>query len=425
MTGFRKYHKNLKIRIYDVFINGLCSTMYLPFMGIYFADRLGAELTGILMIITVLFGFSAGLYGGYFADLSGRKKIMVTAASLRLMALIVMLVANTLMMNPVILTFISILIISACSGASDPVSEAMVVDVTNSDNRKSVYNFLYWFRNLSSVLGGVAGGFLFKDHLQLILLISAFLSALSLVLVSVFITETYTPPIQRTLVKRRVLHELVVNYIRVSKDRTFMIFTLATLLFFSLEFQMSNYIGIRLGKELPSQIYYLFGFGFNLDGVKLLGLLRAENTFVVVAFTLLIGLLVKRYKDTKVLTAGLLIYTAGYFILGFSNVPLLLLSAMLIATVGEIMFWPVRQKYLAELIPEDARSSYMAVNSLVFQGARVLASLSITLGAVITSFFMSTLYLFIGLISIYLFHMVIGQIKRSKTVHSEEGVITS
>ncbi|MGE5704462.1 MAG: hypothetical protein ACM32O_18195 [Clostridia bacterium] len=98
---------------------------------------------------------------------------------------------------------------------------------------------------------------------------------------------------------------------------------------------------------------------------------------------------------------------------------------MLIATVGEIIFWPVRQKYLTELIPEDARSSYMAVNSLVFQGAPVFASLSITLGAVITSFFMSTLYLIIGLTSIYLFHMVIGQIKRSKTVHSEEGVITS
>jgi MFS transporter, DHA1 family, multidrug resistance protein B len=124
--------------------------------------------------------------------------------------------------------------------------------------------------------------------------------------------------------------------------------------------------------------------------------------------------MMKRFSSLSVLIFGLLFYTGGTFILGFSNAPILLLVAGFVATIGEIMFWPIRQAYLADLIPENARSSYMAVNSLVVRGASVIASLFITIGAFISPIVMSTLYVVIGLLSIWLFIISIHKISNRK-----------
>ncbi|MET3292891.1 UNVERIFIED_CONTAM: DHA1 family multidrug resistance protein B-like MFS transporter [Brevibacillus sp. OAP136] len=412
--AFKHYHRNVKIRMYDVFINSLCSMLYLPFMGIYFADHFGAQMTGIVMIATVIAGFGTGLYGSYYADLIGRKTIMVISAAVRLAAVAAVLLVNTPWFQSSFITLIAVIILSACSGVSEPVSEAMVIDVTTVENRKSVYNFLYWFRNLSQVIGGVVGGFLFKEHLTLLLLLSAALSLASFILIAGWITDTYVRP-EKGGGGVNALKDLFARYKRVSSDTTFMIFTLATLLFFSLEFQLTNYIGIRLERELPDQQIQLWdGLGFSLDGVKLLGFLQAENTFLVVSATLLIVALMRRFRDTNVLFAGLIMYTIAYVFMGWSSAPLVLLVAMFFATTGEIMFWPVRQAYLAQLIPDDARSSYMAVNSLVFQGARIIASVCITAGTVVSSVIMGIFFGTIGLISILLFFQVIHRLNRNR-----------
>lgn len=411
-----KLHKNVKIRLLDVFINSLSSSMYFPFLGIYFASRFGTELTGILMILTILFGFCAGLYAGYFSDLIGRKKIIFGAAIARFLGLLLMVLTNTPMFHSIVTTFIAVLIITACSGITEPVAEAMVIDVTTNENRKSVYSLMYWFTNLSVVIGAVVGGFLFSKHLLIILTISLVLSLISVLMIAYFITDTYKPTIELTVTSRwGVLKDIGLQYKRVSMDVTFMLFTLATLLFFTLEFQVSNYIGIRLAKELPLQnLLSLGSYHLNVDGTRMLGLLNAENTVLVVTTTLIIGKMMKRFSNKSALIFGLLIYTGSTFILGFSNVPFILLAAGFLATIGEIIFWPVRQAYLADLIPEHARSSYMAVNSLVSRGASIIASLFITIGAFLSPIAISSMYVVIGLLSIWLFIVSVQKISSRK-----------
>ncbi|MFX3622847.1 MAG: MFS transporter [Ectobacillus sp.] len=411
-----KLHRNVKIRILDVFINSLSSSMYFPFLGIYFASRFGAELTGVVMILTVMLGFGAGLYAGYISDIIGRRNILLGAAAARFFGVLLMVLANTPMFQSAVITFIAVLIISVCSGITEPVAEAMVIDATANENRTSVYNLMYWFSNISVAVGAVVGGFLFSTHLLLILMISLVLSFVSVLLISFCITDTYKPARELEVQSRfGILKDIGVQYKKVSMDATFMLFTLATLLFFVLEFQISNYIGVRLAKELAWQNLITIGpYHINVDGTRMLGLLNAENTVLVVATTLIIGNMMKRFSGLSVLIFGLLMYTGGSFILGFSNAPILLLAAEFVATIGEIMFWPVRQAYLADLIPEHARSSYMAVNSLVVRGASMIAPLFITIGAFVSSFVISLLYVAIGLLSIWLFNIAISRISAVK-----------
>ncbi|MGO0063356.1 hypothetical protein ACTID9_25700 [Brevibacillus fluminis] len=56
----------------------------------------------------------------------------------------------------------------------------------------------------------------------------------------------------------------------------------------------------------------------------------------------------------------------------------------------------------------------MAVNTLVFQGARIIASLCITAGSVVSPVTMGVFFGAIGLISILLFFQVIHRLNRNR-----------
>ncbi|MCZ4150952.1 hypothetical protein BZG21_41945, partial [Escherichia coli] len=102
-----------------------------------------------------------------------------------------------------------------------------------------------------------------------------------------------------------------------------------------------------------------------------------------------INALLKRYdqpwKRVNWLTLGSVAYVAGFAVVAYTNEPLLLALFMLVATVGELIHTPLRQRELAEMVSVEARSSYMAVNGMMMQGARMIAAMGITVGAFLPS----------------------------------------
>lgn len=71
---FKSLHPNIRIRIYTSFLSRVIGSMIFPFMAIYFTYQINATIAGILLMINIAVQFIAGLYGGYLADLVGRKK---------------------------------------------------------------------------------------------------------------------------------------------------------------------------------------------------------------------------------------------------------------------------------------------------------------------------------------------------------------
>ncbi|WP_156807304.1 hypothetical protein [Effusibacillus pohliae] len=96
----------------------------------------------------------------------------------------------------------------------------------------------------------------------------------------------------------------------------------------------------------------------------------------------------------------------GHTLLGFVNAASVLILAVFILTLGELIYVPVKQSTLAEIAKENLRSSYMALNGMVFQGARILGALGITVGASLSPGAMSSLYLLMGLFGLFLFYLV-------------------
>ncbi|WEG14556.1 MFS transporter [Pullulanibacillus sp. KACC 23026] len=407
-----KLHPNVQVRLLDVTLNSLSSSMYVPFMAIYFSERWGAVITGLLLVITVLIGFIGGLYAGYLADSIGRKSILTIASFVKVVGALLFVLVNSPFWHSTIVTFIAFLIVSVSGAIAEPIAEAMVMDVTTNDERPEVYNLMYWLTNLSVVLGSFIGGAFFQNHFFAILLVSMAISILSVLVILFLISDTYQKKNESRVNGWNLVKGVGTHYKKVSKDSTFMVFTFATLLFFTLEFQTTNYIGVRLSKQLPLQTVFSLGdLHLKVDGTSMVGWLNAENTIIVAAMTLFIGKVIKPFNRLKVLSAGLVLYTAGFFFLGFNNSPILLLLAGFVATLGEIIFWPMRQAYLAECIPKESRSSYMAVNSFVVRGASVLAALFISAGAIAAPLVISCSYAVIGFLSMWLFYVAIQGLK--------------
>ncbi|MCP1122520.1 MFS transporter [Bacillus sp. 3103sda1] len=411
--GFWSMHRNIKIRIITSFLTRTVGTMIFPFMAIYFSVKLGAVLAGFLLLLNVIASLIVGLYGGYIADTLGRKKVMIIGQVIQVVSIACMGVVNSDYIDSAWLTFVFLLINSIGSGVMNPATEAMLIDVSTPENRKMMYSINYWAINLSIAIGAIFGGLLFEHYrFQLFMLLTG-IALLTLYLITVYMEEVYV--VQKKAEKKNVLKDMVNNYRVVVKDRAFIVLCLASICALSLEFQINNYIGVRLQKEFETITFSLWnGNHFDLTGIRMLSWISTENTVLVVLFSALVVKIMNHFQDRKVLYTGLFIYTIGFTLFGASNSLWILLLAGLFQTIGEMMYVPVSQSIRADMARDDARSSYMAINGMVFQIAKMVGTLGIMIGSIVASWGMSILFCLIGISSILLFKKAVDMYHRQE-----------
>ena len=111
-----------------------------------------------------------------------------------------------------------------------------------------------------------------------------------------------------------------------------------------------------------------------------------------------------RYAKRHVLLAGLFLYSIGYVTITSANSWYLLILFNFIGTIGELVYSPVRNAEIANMIPEDKRGSYSAFSNISFSGADMLARLTIIIGAFLIPTMMSVymgVLLMIGTLLVY------------------------
>jgi MFS transporter, DHA1 family, multidrug resistance protein B len=402
---FRLLDRNNKIRILTSFLTRCVEAMVLPFMAIYFTQRLGAGLAGLLLLANLLLQIAASLYGGYMADLYGRKKVMACAQILRFVAVLMMALASSPYLDSTWLTFSMLLLISIGNGLFNPAAEAMLIDVSSKENRAFIYSINFWAINLSISIGAPIGGFLFATHRLELLAAMGAASLATLVLTLFFVRETYFPGAdeKRKSEGRGPLRNMAVHYRVVAKDKLFIVYSIGGMLIRSLEVHLYNYVSVRLQAEfVPRQLQLPEGYSFQLTGIRMVSLLQIENTIIIVAFAIWAAAFVRRFKPTRILYTGVLLYTVGYAITGYSNSIWILIISILGATIGELIFTPIRQAFLAEIVDDGARSSYLAVYGLLGQFAGAFGAIAVSLGAILQSGYMALLFFLMGMTGLLL-----------------------
>ncbi|MDX8365440.1 MFS transporter [Cytobacillus sp. IB215665] len=397
----KELHPNIRIRIYTSFLSRVIASMIFPFMAIYYTRELNATYAGFFILTQVVIQFFSSLYGGYFADTIGRKKMMVIGEWMKVFAFLGMITVNSPIFTSPLATFLMVIIMGVASGLINPAAEAMLIDVSTKETRTLMYSINYWAVNLSIMLGLLVGGWLFKTHFFELLIILFFISIITLTMTITLIKETFTSKKTVEALKPYGIKPLLLSYQTVIKDIPFVLFTIGGIAILSLEHQRNNFIAVRLEGEIIPTVVSLFGnIQFSLDGVKLLSLLFVGNTLIIVLFTSFVSKFIKNKAEQPIMYTGCLLFGAGYAILSFSNDFLLLFIAIIILSIGELLFVPTRQSILADIVEDNRRGAYMAFNGFIFQFGKMFGALGIIVGQQIGGIGMSFLYILFAFIGI-------------------------
>ncbi|MBD0381401.1 MFS transporter [Paenibacillus sedimenti] len=417
MTFFQ-FHPNVRLRIMMSFMTNTVGNMVTPFMAVYFAKTLGTTIAGAAAAISICIALLCATIGGYYADRVGRKRMMLIAEIGSTIGYAVMALANSPMLHSAGITLLMTVFVSASSGLGKPAVEAMLIDVSEPDTRKAIYRINYWSNNLAISIAGMIGGFFFSDYLFELLLAVGGISLLSLIITAFFIQETMPsetlPATASGSGETTVGTSMFRRYTEVIRDRRFMTYVLAGVLIVSVEMNMTGYIGIRLAEDIH-QAAWLPGWSATVDGLPLVGFLRTENTIAVVLLSLFVGRMLKGRSDSRILLAAILCNIVGYSYLVFGNQPALLILLMLLATAGEITYVPLKQAMLVQLVPDHARSSYMAVGSMTNQAAQIISGLNVVIGGFLSPAAMTAMILLTGLVGLGLLASILPGLQAKET----------
>ncbi|MCB5934824.1 MFS transporter [Bacillus sp. DFI.2.34] len=400
---FFQFHRTIKIRIIESFLSTAISNMIFPFMAIYLSNHFGVKITGILLLVNVFIGIALSFFGGYVSDRFGRKKLIVFAEMLRFFAFTVMMICNSPWFTSPLITYFMMTINTICWSLGGPANQAMLIDVSKPDERKYMFSIMYWANNLSIAIGGSLGGFLFKDYLFELLIALSITALITVILIVFFIDESYVPEQVADQKVFQHICQMLRNYREVFRDHLFILYCMAIVFVMSLEFQLSNYVGIRLESEMPVQRF----LWWELDGIEMTGLLRTENTVLVVLMALFAAKMVSRFKDRHVIILGSFVFVAGYAYISYSNYIPFLFIAMLLASVAEVVRVPVEQNYQASLPPVHARSSYLAVSGMGYNLAQLICSITVMISAYLNNLATTVFIAAIGFFGVFIF-MKIG-----------------
>ncbi|ETK35454.1 MFS transporter [Microbispora sp. ATCC PTA-5024] len=399
-------HPNLRVRIAVGFVQRLLDSMVMSFMAVYLAFQYGVAVAGVLVVAVMALGVVGTLAGGHMSDAHGRRRTLLLGELGVCLTFGVMAAADA--WHAPMAVYAGYVVNKFAASFAMPANDAMILDVTGPESRKLVYTINYWSINLALAFGALVGGFLYNGHFTLLLGLATAgtvgIAAATFVLIAETRPDT---PVQET--RQSILRDFASGYRLVLQDRAFGRLLVAATLFMSIELQLINYIGVRLARDLPRQdLIPALPWTVRVDGVEMLGILRAENTVLVVVLALVAHVVLRRVPDRVRLYAGAGLFTAGYMVLAVSDTGWVLLLAALVLTIGELMDVPVRQTLLADMVPDGARTRYMAVYNLNIRIALVVASACITVGSVVPPWGMAALYGLFGLVIISQYRAILA-----------------
>ncbi|MGE7835670.1 MDR family MFS transporter [Viridibacillus arvi] len=381
--------QNIKLRLITSFFNRMAFNAVMPFIALFFAHEVNKVFAGSLLLLSVGINFATNLVGGYIADRFRRKKVLLLT-SFTTFALLLLMTLCLIPNKRLIWLFTALyLIYVISSNLGRPAMQAIILDSTTAENRKAVFAIDYWLLNLSISFGAILGGLLYMNHQIMLFSFLTLTTVFIAIAYLIWLQDDSVPTIEKQ--HDNILLDLISNYKTALMDHRFVKLTLGMMFIFSAEFSLSSYISVRLAETFKSVKI----FGFEIEGVRMFSLLSFENTLLVVCFTFLVSRWTNTMNNKKSILLGLAVYGLGYTFLTSSNHFYLLLLFGALATLGELMYSPVFQTEQANCIPPDKRGSYLAFSGLGFNGASMISSGALILGAFLAPWEMS---IFIGII---------------------------
>lgn len=325
------------------FVDSLGGSMLFVFLSLYLTSKFAigmAEVGLVFGFYTVAAVFGSTIGGG-LADRIGRKPMVIFGLVASAATVFIMGIANSIAMF-----YIGALLAGLFADAGGPARQAIIADLLPEEKRAQGFGLYRVTFNLSHAIGPILGGLLAVRSYMPLFFIDIVLSLLAAVLLFVYLPETL--PGKGAEEEQETVGQTFGGYFRVFKDSFFVVFLLASALLVLVFTQVHGTLAVFLRD-------------FHGVSAQQFGLLMGLNGAMVVLFQFPITRKVEGRPPFLILALGTLFTLVGFGMFGFVSGYVFFIMALVIITVGEMLFAPVSQAMAADIAPEDMRARYMAV----------------------------------------------------------------
>ena len=353
-------YAGLKREIYILFIGKLVTAMgsfVWPMLTFFLTTKLGLSdgMSTLLIATASVLSFPAALLGGKLADRFSRKSIIILfdclTVSLYLLAAILPLTIGT-----AVLLFLAGLF----QTIEAPAYDALNADYSTSQQREKAYSLSYLGFNLGFIVGASVSGLLFENFLQLAFCVNGLAIFTSTVLIIFFVHRKNAisedaDALQQHYSEYEMPVDEKLSVLKVLKQRPVLIGMLLVGCFASMP---SNLVGILL----PLQLKDVMGQA----GATLYGYLNSLNGFVVIVFTPILTILLKKLTEIPKTILGLLLFVAGIALFSLDTAAAVLFVGMFVFTLGEVVTVLGSNPYTSRRIPASHRGRVGGISSVVY-----------------------------------------------------------
>ena len=347
-------YRGLRKEIYVLFYGRVVTSMgamIWPMMTLILTNKMnmGASDAALLLLIFGLGQLPFTLFGGVLADRFNKKNNIIICD---LITVISYAICAFIPLSTISLFFM--FTASAFAAFEHPSYQALLADLSASDEREQVYSLSYLGMNLGFVIAPALGGLLFEHYLPVAFLLTS-LATLSSTLLIAFLVKD----IKRRESKQVNIYEQGSGNLSVCK----VLKQNPCVALFIFIIGASTLVYTQLNFLLPLNMERSFG----VDGARYYGLLSSVNALVVIAATPIFTTLLTRIQDTKKLRLGLAIQVLGFTMFMFiQGILWLHYVAIIIFTFGEVIVTLGMAPYVSRRIPALYRGRMSAVE-MVFR----------------------------------------------------------
>ena len=350
---YRKFSRNFWLLMFASFVDMLGGALIFPFFSLYLTQKFNVGMTqvGTMYLVWALTsGVIGNVLGGAMADKFGRKTNMIFGLIASATSALLMVV-----IQDIVVFYIAIAIVGIFEDIAGPARQAMIADLVPDDMRVDAYGIFRIVFNLSATIGPAIGGFMASRSFEKLFFMDVAISLTVAVFVFFFLPETRPQIVNKEEEHRHeeTFSQTMQGYGQVLKDKLFMalivVSILSTLMYFNMNSSMSVYLVNHRGITSEQ-----FGYILSL------------NAGMVVVLQMLFTRMTTRWKPMLAIAFGNLLYVIGFTMFGFVNTYEMYLLAMVIITIGEMIYAPKEQSIVANFAPEHMRGRYMAVRSFAW-----------------------------------------------------------
>lgn len=339
------YHPIVHTLFLGTLLSRLATSMTLPFLAVYLATQsdMSATMIGVTVGLGPLAGTMMGFVGGTLSDRFGRKRVMLTALYVWAGVLVGFAVSEQTWL---------FMLFSALNGICrvffEPVSQALMGDLTPQEQRYKMFSVRYTCANIGFAVGPMLGAFFGLVGGPIAFFVTAGFYLLYALMLNILLKKFGIQKIEGEQKKEDVTIRSAFKVI--IHDRALLYFIVGGAL---MTIGYSQFTA-TLSQHLTNSF---------ADGVALFAAVMTTNAVTVVSMQIPFSAWAANRPPLQPILLGSVFYALGNIGFAFADSWFTVIAAAAVFTLGEVLTFPAGSILIDKIAPEGLRGAYYGAQS--------------------------------------------------------------